>query len=830
MKNATFLSFLFLLTIIVSNNLYGQQVPIINYSTNINGQVQLQVNSSADKYYILKIRHHVDSAFQIATSMTLGNAGTTTISEPLAAYPLDHYQVLEYPIAAPIDTDGDGLDDMTEFQNIPNQSPINAAPSINIHHGLVFVDSFSTFKELAVVKDLVQWSEFLNGKEFLKFIITDFKTDSPKIYFINSKTYSLHEYFANTMGIDYLGDNVKKGQIIYHPTAISNNGTLGTFSFNYSNGYEDNFYVVQRVHELLAANMGFIKNDLSYFIIENQDAQYNQNIALFQNSRIPILFESDAYAGLNYWGLNQAEGFGFFRQMTLNETPGTKDIVLYENLPNNLPRVGGIMTSVIQTPLSHVNLRAIQNNIPNAFIRNPLAIDSIANLLNHYIYFKVEQSNYFIREATLDEVNAWFEDIRPKTEQTPPLNLDYTSILPLKDIAFTMFDGFGTKCANIATMRTFGFPDGVISDGFGVPFYFYQEFMKYNDFFTEVETMINNADFQSDRAVRETMLKDFRKKIKDAAMPDWMLNELATMQNAFPQGASIRCRSSSNNEDLEGFNGAGLYDSKTQHPDEGHISKSIKQVYASLWNLRAFEERDFYRVNHFVASMGVLCHQNFEDEKANGVGVSSDPIYNTKNTFYLNTQLGEDLITNPGTNSIPEEILIDRYSDDYLVIQRSNLVPNDTTIMTPQYLDEMRNYLSTIHDEFAILYHAVNNETFAMDIEYKITHDNQLIIKQARPWVAYVSQDDSSKNVGDKIQLTIFPNPANEYIVVQCAACDLTGIKIINMAGQTVQAKIISTTNLNTEIFIKNLPTGVYVVRAFSESNRQYYSAKFVKE
>lgn len=820
------ITLLFLLFNVLSwSILNAQVVPIVNYSIDSTGQVQLEVNSTVNNYYILKVRHDTNNIFELFASMTLGNPNTTIITEPLGNYPLNHYQVLEYSISSPIDTDGDGIDDITEYQNRPLQNPINAAPSITINDGLVMIDDFSNFNNLSVKLNFVQWSEFLNGKEFVKYIITDFDS-VPKIYFINSSNHNLHQDFATTIGIDHVGNHVKKGQVIYHPTSISNNGTLGTFAFNYSNGHPQDFDVVQKTHELLAANMTFLENNLSYFITTNNEDEYYQDSTLFNNSRVPVLFESDIYDGLNYWGLNQAEGFGFFHQITLEETPGSKDIVLYESLPNALPRVGGIMTSVIQTPLSHVNLRAIQNKIPNAFIRDPLSIDSISDLLNDYIYFRVEQDNYYIRKATLDEVNKWFENLRPTQEQSPPLNLNYTTILPLDDIGFTMYDGFGAKSANLATMRTFDLPYKTIPDGFGVPFYFYQEFMKYNNFFEEVDLMINNPNFKADRNIRDDILKAFREKIRGAEMPDWMLTELSVMHSSFPQGTSVRCRSSSNNEDLAGFNGAGLYTSKTQHPEEGHISKSIKQVYASLWNLRAFEERDFYRINHFATSMGVLCHPNFSDEKSNSVAVSADPVYNSDNSFYLNSQLGEDLITNPDSNSRPEEILLDK-NDGYVIIENSNFLPSDTTIMSEEQLDQMRDYLTLIHSKFEKLYNAEDNKTFAMDIESKITSDNQLIIKQARPWVTY---EPTKRYFFDYRELKVFPNPADEHITIQCNFCNLSRIKIVNIMGQQFQENSINNTEeLTTEIYVGNLPAGIYLLSGFGADNKLYDSIKFIK-
>ena len=204
-----------------------------------------------------------------------------------------------------------------------------------------------------------------------------------------------------------------------------------------------------------------------------------------------------------------------------------------------------------------------------------------------------------------------------------------------------------------------------------------------------------------------------------------------------PEGQSLRYRSSTNNEDLPGFSGAGLYDSKTQDPEETEedgIDKSIKGVWASLWNFRAFTEREFHRIDHAAAAMGVLVHPNYSDELANGVAVSFDPFGRRDGSYYVNTQLGEDLVTNPEAHSVPEEMLL--HADGaYTVTARSNQVPAGQLLMSDAQLGQLRRHLDAIHDEFEELYGIGSGEEFAMEIEFKITSDNVLSIKQARPWV-----------------------------------------------------------------------------------------------
>jgi len=413
--------------------------------------------------------------------------------------------------------------------------------------------------------------------------------------------------------------------------------------------------------------------------------------------------------------LNAATGYGLLRVMTLEERPNPRDIVIYPALPNELPRVAGVITTVAQTPLSHVNLRAVQDGMPNAFVPGALDDEQVRSLIGHYVKFTAGPAGVTIASATSAEVEAHHAASRPAEPQMPERDLSVRVVTPLSSIGFADWKMFGVKAANVATLRTFGLTGAQVPDGFAVPFSFYDEFMKSNGFYDRVSKLLANRSFRADPAVQDDELAELRDAIKAAPMPAWMERALEQARQSFPAGASIRCRSSTNNEDLPNFNGAGLYDSRTQHPDEGPLSKCVKQVYASVWNLRAFLERDFFRIDHRATAMGVLLHQNFEDERVNGVAVATDPVYDTPGAFYVNSQQGEDLVTNPGAQSVPEALLLD---DDgtVSVLSRSNLVEPGTMLLDDARLTALRATLREINDRFAVLYAPAPGERFAMEI------------------------------------------------------------------------------------------------------------------
>ena len=277
----------------------------------------------------------------------------------------------------------------------------------------------------------------------------------------------------------------------------------------------------------------------------------------------------------------------------------------------------------------------------------------------------------------------------------------------------------------------------MVPDGFAVPFYFYDEFMRANNLYAAATAMMAQPGFTTDPAVRKEALKNFRDTIKAAPAPEWMVSALDVIHASFPTGQPIRCRSSTNNEDLEGFSGAGLYDSYTHREGEGALIHSVQQVWASLWNLRAWDERDFYRVDHLRTMMGVLLTANFDDETANGVGVTRNLIDPAWTGYYINAQVGESLVTNPDPNAIPEEFLIAQllgqtlYEVQYVTF--SNLLPEGATVLTRAQAEELAARMRQVQDHFRALY--AGSFDFAMEVEWKITAAGQLVIKQARPWV-----------------------------------------------------------------------------------------------
>ncbi len=711
------------------------------------GTFEVAFDGKQDHYYIL-YRSLDLQALGSPVVMALGTAGAMSLKDRFRPTPREvFYRLQEIPGAESLDTDGDGTSDYLELApdlfdvaGTPRGNPFNSMTRIRLKDG--------TYRLTAALFDDYSVKELNRPDRHINFLAFPLHEPSPAVAFINSFEHLGHASFLALLETHYdiRNQGALHGRLGWIPD--DSGGSAGRYVFTLRALDAASFETVRSLYHLLTTNGTLFDGNLFYRPIGSGLAMYRRQQKAYEREGIPVIAEDERRPLDHYVALNAGEAYGLLRVFEADERPTILDVALYRELPNDVPLLRGIITETPQTPLSHVNLRAVQNHNPNAYIGNASAHPDIAPLIGKYVRYRVEPDGFEIVETTLEEVEAHLAALRPEKPQLPLRDLQQREILPLEDLGFESSAFVGVKAANLAELTKISsvpretFPEM----GFAVPFAYYDEFMTHNGFYAKARAMMASDGFGDDPVVRDAALRDLRDEIRKGKVPEGLWQALSKVQAAFPPGQGIRARSSTNNEDLPGFNGAGLYESYTHHPDEGHLSKSVKQVYASLWKLLAFEHREFYRVDHFETAMGVLLHPNYEDERANGVAVSRHDFGEAfLRPYYANAQAGEDLVTNPEIRSRPEEWLLDhRWSDPAgrrlapesrpIRLSASNQVPLGQGVLTDAQVSQLGDSLFRIVNHFRRLYQG-SSPDFAMEIEFKITDKDQLAIKQARPWV-----------------------------------------------------------------------------------------------
>ena len=110
------------------------------------------------------------------------------------------------------------------------------------------------------------------------------------------------------------------------------------------------FSLVDRVFTLLAAGLRFLDDNLVFYIPNYQLPYVQSELPKYRESRINLVFDDDILHQGNFKSLNVAEGYGLLRVRRADDRPHPREVVIYEALPNELPRVAGIISTVPQTP------------------------------------------------------------------------------------------------------------------------------------------------------------------------------------------------------------------------------------------------------------------------------------------------------------------------------------------------------------------------------------------------------------------------------------------------------------------------------------------------
>lgn len=593
--------------------------------------------------------------------------------------------------------------------------------------------------------------------------------DADALYFQNSVTYPIHYDFAST--------HLSGGDLPLVPTLSEFNTTeyftpdrrftLGAVTY-----YEGPKVWALELSPYDTASAAMME---SLFRAVAAHAYFGESLVFHPTSDavaveaarlpddIPVMSTDDLYAKIDYQPLSLATSMGRLTFTTAAEledaTISYQDILVLDEAPNDISVVQGLITEEFQTPLSHVNVLSLNRGTPNMGLRGATQDPELRALEGKLIELTVEATEWRVREVTQAEAEAFWETHRPEPVVLPPLDLSVTDLRDLEDVTAEPADGqtlrdtikaavlaFGGKSAHYSILaRTDGVP---IKKGFGVPMYFYDQFMRDNGFYDQIDALLVDSAFVTDAAVRDDKLRDLRAQMIVAPIdPDFQALLKAKLDADYP-GLKMRFRTSTNSEDLDGFPCAGCYESHSGDPaDWTDVLDAIRETYTSAWLFRTFEERAYYGIDHKTIGMALLVHTNFEEEEANGVAVTANPFdaAGLDPAFYVNVQFGGDVevvAPPPGVTSDQFLYYFAQPGQPVSYIAHSSLIPAGDTVLSAKQIHELGLALDAIHARFSPAYGpaAGNTGWYAMDVEFKF--DNQaapgepaaLYIKQARPY------------------------------------------------------------------------------------------------
>ena len=240
--------------------------------------VPIVVTSTTADYFVLYVKHDVDGTeVELPVLVKLGEAGTTTLAENVEALPVERYRVEKYQVADPADVDGDCTDDITELADLRAKNPVNPATAVELTDGAVTIPDRETFKTLA------------HRETFLKLFLFGMNTDRPGIYFMNTKTHKIHQFFLDAVGLE---SSRPKGYMDYDSKLVAPDGSLGVYRYaidglGFSRG--------AIVYTVLAASMPLLNDNLVLYVPNVTLPHIQSDLSLYRASRIPLVFDEDIY-------------------------------------------------------------------------------------------------------------------------------------------------------------------------------------------------------------------------------------------------------------------------------------------------------------------------------------------------------------------------------------------------------------------------------------------------------------------------------------------------------------------------------------------------------
>lgn len=478
------------------------------------------------------------------------------------------------------------------------------------------------------------------------------------------------------------------------------------------------------------------------------------------------------------------------------------DIVVVENAPDWLPPASALISSSPQTPLAHVNLLARNRGIPNVSFAGATTNDGIrqaARVRGYAIVKAFAADQLEIALITKEQYEAWLELQSTETLRVTQENAAAPRVIDLSEFIDGRTDSERRRDIDawLPTIggKAAGFLSLLAADGVTTPerpsvitIGAYQEhldtvrpllqaMLELDDFDTPenarlrflllegpedfAQTYVTSADEQFVENLRAkhssgTIIGDlldaggfkshFRQEPISPATLAEITGSLEDLYGDFAPTQGLRFRSSSSVEDIDGFSGAGLYNSNTGFLDPAmqdnkndrkkSVEYALKKTWSSYWGFEAYEERRRENIDHVSGGMGVLVHARFDDDAEINNGVATFTLlpdnHSERAVVEINVQAGPVSVTNPDPTSgeLPEVINVQIDANGQRRISRvaaSTLSPGEDVLSDSAVL-ELVDQLETVTRGWlarrnTIAAPSTRSTTLALDFEFKTMAD-----------------------------------------------------------------------------------------------------------
>lgn len=446
-------------------------------------------------------------------------------------------------------------------------------------------------------------------------------------------------------------------------------------------------------------------------------------------STIPLLQTSEVYGALQYQPLTLGQTRGRLRivrgVLDRSEIRPT-DVVVLEHVPDDLPVVAGVITAELQAPLGHIAILCAGRPTPNMALRSAMSDRNILALADRWVTLSVGAQEWHLERALDESVPP----TQSSQTRVPRLDRAAHSIRSLCSLGHDDVVRFGAKAAELGEACHIGRGEHALltAGGFAVPFHAYLQHVEQ----TETPATITALHGASNAAL---VLLSIRNGILQTPVDPALVEDIVThMRNIAPHSRWL-VRSSSNAEDLDGFSGAGLYESAVVATDFNatSVAAAVQSVWASTWSERAYREREHFGVRQDAVAMALLIQPMLDNAYAFGVALTANPFYERRPAFFVNLHARRTAVTSAAGNDTPEQHLLYTYNgavEDELLSRA-----DESSLLLSQPMDaRLADVLGSIHTHFSELWHAPVN---AADVEFALVRDHaetRVVVLQVRPF------------------------------------------------------------------------------------------------